>query len=117
MVHYSEDDKARTTPAIGRVGEPLPQGPRPGLTQPLPDPLTHQPGQDHHPSDGGHRILQGMDPTTRSPLQRRWTRCSWRPSSSKLGRQGSGTAYYRPIGGTPRGANEAPARRRDVELA
>jgi hypothetical protein len=44
IVHYAEDNKARTTPAIGRVGEPLPQGPRPGLTQPLPDALAHQRG-------------------------------------------------------------------------
>ena len=42
MTHYAKDNKSRAAPRLTRVGEPLPQGPRSGLTQPLPDPLAHQ---------------------------------------------------------------------------
>ena len=69
QIVYAKDYKARAAPSLRRTGEPLPQGPRPRLTQPLPDPLAHQRRQDHYPGYGGHRILQGMDPTTRPPLQ------------------------------------------------
>src|SRR5215218_3803024 len=39
MTHYAKDDKAYAAPEFRTVGEPLPQSPRSGLTQPLPDPL------------------------------------------------------------------------------
>jgi hypothetical protein len=115
-MHYAKDNKARSAPELRRVGEPLPRGPRSGRAQPLPDRLAYQRGQDHQPSYGGHRILQGLDPATRSALQRRWTAGPWRPSSPKPRRQGSGAAHCRATGGTRRGAKEASQRRRDVEL-
>src|SRR3982750_2886076 len=47
MVHYTKDNKARSASGPARVGAPLPQGPRSGRAQPLPDLLAYQPGQDH----------------------------------------------------------------------
>src|SRR5215216_4196604 len=84
--HYAKEDKAQAAPGLKRVGEPLPQSPRSGRAQPLPDPLAYKRGEEHYPGYGGHRILQGMDPTACSPLQRRWPRSSGRPSSPKPGR-------------------------------
>src|SRR5215218_539839 len=84
--HYAKEDKAQAAPGLKRVGEPLPQSPRSGRAQPLPDPLAYKRGQDYYPGDGGHRILQGMDPAVGSALQRLWPRSSGRPSSPKPGR-------------------------------
>src|SRR3954452_20906679 len=59
MAHYAKDYKDRSAPEPRRVGVRLPQDPRSGRAQPLPDTLAHQQGQEHRPSDGGHRILKG----------------------------------------------------------
>ena len=118
MAHYAEDYKARCAPKLRGVGGPLPQGARSRPAQPLSDPLAHRIRQEEDDrGHGGHRILQGVDPADGPPLQRRWAGRPRRSSSPKPRGERKGAAKRRAKGRTPRSANEAPARRGDVELA